>query len=171
VTCNNIPVRKIQNIGTFVNNKVAQLSIDSGCEGACIRESECHRLGIPIKPLDNTDTQIPTQADGKSTLNIVGKVKFEADRGNPNKLKFYYEGYVAINLQSNILCGGAFMERNKIVQELHNKRIVVDSKFYILETPSLCPNPIPDLQFSSICLDSETIISPHSFLNRHLTQQ
>ena len=37
--CNNIPVRKIQNVAFFVNGKVAQLALDSGCEGDCIREN------------------------------------------------------------------------------------------------------------------------------------
>ena len=72
------------------------------------------------------------------------------------------------NVQSAILCGGAFMERNKVVQELHNKRIVVDGKFFILETPALCPNPIPDLQFSSISLQSIPMISPYSFVDIEL---
>ena len=135
LTCNSIPIRKIQNIAVFVENKIAQLSLDSGCEGDCIRKDECIRLGLTIQPLDKTDTQIPTQADGQSSLDIIGKVKFKSDRGKPDKLSFTWEGYVTKNLQSAILCGGAFMERNKIVQELQNKRIVVDRKFYILETP------------------------------------
>ena len=125
----------------FVDNKIAQLSLDSGCEGDCIRESECIRLGLDIQPLDETDTQIPTQADGLSSLDIIGKVKFECDRGKLEKLTFSWEGFVCKNLLSPILCGGAFMERNRIVQELHKRRIVVDNKFYILETPALCPNP------------------------------
>ena len=166
--CSNIPVRKIQNIAVFIQNKIAQLSLDSGCEGDCIRESECIRLGLDIQPLDKYDTQLPTQADGLSSLEIVGKVKFDCDRGKPEKLVFHWEGFVCKNLQSAILCGGAFMERNKVVQELHNKRIVVDDKFYILETPTLCPNPIPDLQFSPVNLNSIPVVPPHSYIDIHL---
>ena len=62
--CNSIPIRKIQNVAFMVNNKVVQLSLDSGCEGDCIRLDECKRLNIQIQPLDHTDTAIPTQADG-----------------------------------------------------------------------------------------------------------
>ena len=87
----------------FVDNKIAQLSLDSGCEGDCIRESECIRLGLDIQPLDETDTQIPTQADGLSSLDIIGKVKFECDRGKPEKLTFAWEGFVCKNLLSPIL--------------------------------------------------------------------
>ena len=106
-----------------------------------MREDECVRLDIPIQPLDHTDTNVPAQADGKSLLEIVGKAKFSAVRG---KATFYWEGYVCKNLHSAILCGGAFMERNKVVQELSKKRIVVDNKYFILETSPLCPDPLPD---------------------------
>jgi hypothetical protein len=107
----------------------------------CMREDECVRLGIPIKPLDHTDTNIPTQADGKSPLEIVGKATFTAVR---KKRSLHWEGYVCRNLQSAILCGGTFMERNKVAQELGNKRIVVENKYYILETWHLCPDPLPE---------------------------
>ena len=60
------------------------------------------------------------------------------------------------------------MERNKVVQELRNKRIVVDGKFYILETPALCPNPVPDLQFNAISLQSIPVISPYSYVDIQL---
>ena len=106
-----------------------------------MREDECVRLNIPIQPLDHTDTNVPAQADGKSLLEIVGKTKFSAVRG---KATFYWEGYVCKNLHSAILCGGAFMERNNVVQELSKKRIVVDNKYFILETSPLCPDPLPD---------------------------
>ena len=42
----------------LVNEIVAQLSLDSGCEGDCIRFDECKRLGIPIYPLDATDMHV-----------------------------------------------------------------------------------------------------------------
>ena len=73
--CNSIPIRKIQNIAVFINNKVAQLSLDSGCEGDCISETECRRLQLPILPLDKSDHK-PKQADGQSNLVIVGKTRF-----------------------------------------------------------------------------------------------
>ena len=36
------------------------------------------------------------------------------------------------------------MEKNKIVQELSNKRIVIDNKYYIMETSPMCPDPLPE---------------------------
>ena len=115
--------------------------MDSGCETDCIQEKECLRLGIKIEKLDETDTDLPTQADGQSPLQIIGKARFRAIRG---KASFSWFGYVCKKLQAGILCGGSFMERNFIVQELNKKRIVVNEKFYIMETSPLCPTPSPD---------------------------
>ena len=111
-----------------------------------MRKDECVRLAIPIVPLDHTDTNVPTQADGQSSLKIVGKAKFVAERG---KLKLPWEGYVCQDLHSAILCGGPFMEKNKVVQELGNKRVVIENKYYILETSPMCPDPFPDPSISS----------------------
>ena len=143
----------------YIFNKPALLSLDSGCEGDCIRESECYRLNIPIKPLDDSDVQIPTQADGHSPLNIVGKVKFEAER---DKLMFSYEGYVAKNLQSAILCGGAFLERNEIVQELKERRIKISNKHYLFESSPLCP-PVADIAIRNVGVSHSLAIAPGDF--------
>ena len=94
-------------------------------------------MGIEVLPLDKDDNKVPTQADGKSQLEIVGQAKFTAVRG---KIKFIFEGYVARVLHAEILCGGPFMETNKLVQELHKKRIVVDGKHVFLENSPFCPN-------------------------------
>ena len=148
--CNSIPVRKIQNVAFFINGIVTQLALDSGCEGDCMRADECLRLGLSIEPLDHTDTHLPLQADGKSPLNIVGKVKCEPYRG---KIALQFEGYVTKNLQSPILCGAPFLSRNKIVQELHNRRIVIDNKNYIEETSPYCPNQWPEVTISNLSLN------------------
>ena len=67
---------------------MALLSLDSGCEGDCILELECHRLNIPILPLDSSDT-VPTQADGHSPLQIKGEAKFQCER---DKIILYFDG-------------------------------------------------------------------------------
>ena len=80
-------------------------------------------------------------------MDIVGKAIFNAQRG---KVTFKFEGYVSKTLNEPILCGGPFIERNKIVQELNNKRIVIENKFYIMETSPYCPNPTPEVQITTI---------------------
>ena len=137
--CLSIPVRKIQTILFLINNIPAELSLDSGCEGDCVKESECLRLGIPILPLDKTDST-PTLADGKSALQIVGKAKFSCTR---DKIVLNFDGYVVKNLQANILCGAAFLSRNKIIQELHKNKMVINGKFHILESSPFVQTSIP----------------------------
>ena len=129
--------------------------MDSGCEGAVIREDECIRLDIKIKPLDSTDTLTPTQADGKTLLDIVGKAKFIAER---DKLTFQWEGYVSKSVQSAILCGGAFMECNEIIQELKERRIKVANKHYIMESHPLCP-PTSDIYTRSVNAETAGVTS------------
>ena len=158
-------MRKIQNVAFFINSKVAQLSMDSGCEGDCIRLDECERLNIPIIPLDHTDTHIPTQEDGKSPLQILGKVIFQPQR---DKISLQFEGYVTKNLQSPILCGAPFLDRNKIVQELHNRRIVINGKYFIEETSPFCPNPVPVVNTSSLTLSRVQFTRPGDSLELHI---
>ena len=121
------------------------LTIDSGSEGNCIKESICRKLSLPILPLDNDDFSVPTQADGKSPLEIVGQTRFTAVRGN---VTFQFTGYVAKKLSANILCGGPFIELNKVVQELHNHRIIVDGKNTFIEDSPFSPDNL--LQLSHV---------------------
>ena len=100
--------------------------------GRLYHHSECHRLNVPVTPLTHSDQVLPTQADGRSPLNVLGKAKFTARRG---KIELNFDCYVTSNLQSPILCGGSFLERNLVVQELHKRRVVVAGKYYIEETP------------------------------------
>ena len=130
----------------LVNTKVARLSLDSGWEGDCIIESECHRLNTPILLLDSSDA-VPTQADGHFPLQIKGKAKFQCER---NKIILYFDGYVTSYLQSRILCGASFLIQNNVVQELHKNKIVIEGKYHIMESPLMCPNPLPTVQVSHI---------------------
>lgn len=77
---NSVPIRKVQNIACEVHGKVTALTIDSGCEGNCIRLDTCNHLGIEVLPLDKDDHKVPTQADGESPLEIVGQARFTATR-------------------------------------------------------------------------------------------
>ena len=75
-------------------------------------------------------------------LEIVGYAKFKAIRG---KVTLFFEGYVAKKLNAEILCGAPFMERNRLVQELHNRRIIIDGKHVFLENSPFCPNLQPEV--------------------------
>ena len=132
-----MPIRKVQTVSATINDKIDVLTIDSGSEGNCVRLDTCNRLGLPVLPLDDDDNSQPTQADGQSPLDIVGQTEFTAVRG---KVHFHFKGYVARTLSANILCGGPFIQQNKIVQELHKDRIVVDGKYTFLEDSPLRPD-------------------------------
>ena len=133
-----LPIRKVQTISVKINQSIDEiLTIDSGSEGNCMRLDTCNRLGLKVLPLDKDDFSLPTQADGQSPLDVVGQTEFVAEKGN---VKFHFTGYVAKTLSADILCGGPFIEQNKIVQELHNKRIVVDNKYYFEENSAFRPD-------------------------------
>ena len=142
-----LPVRKVQTVSATINNKIETLTIDSGSEGNCMREDICQKLGLPVLPLDADDSSVPTQADGESPLDIVGQTEFIAKRGN---IDFFWKGYVATSLSAGILCGGPFMERNQIVQELHKQRIVVGGKHILLENSPFKPTPDPEISIANI---------------------
>ena len=59
-------------------------------------------------------------------LRFLGKFKFTCTR---DKIILHFEGYVARNIQAPILCGGSFLSRNKITQDLYNNKIVIDGKY------------------------------------------
>ena len=142
-----VPTRTIQKF-TFLNQgKQAVLSIDSGSEGDCMLETEASRLNLKILPLDKED-KVPRQADGISPLEVVGVVKTTFARG-PNILHFH--GYVVKTLSQPILCGTPFICRNKIVQHMH-KRLMMIGDNVVLEDPPFYPgNNLPfTVQQSSI---------------------
>ena len=133
--------RPMQQLTALCIGHQAVLSLDSGCEGNCITTRECERLCIPILPLSPNDP-IPTQADGRSTLQTRGKAVTTFVR---NKVPLHFEGYVIQNLAKPILCGLPFMVTNNIVQLPAEKMIQIGNK-RILEDPPL--STTPNLPFS-----------------------
>ena len=136
-----VATRRIQQFTALHADKHATLSIDSGCEGNCILFTECKRLGIPVRPLDYDDVT-PTQADGITNMEVVGKVSCNFER---NSLKLHFEGYSVKQLARNILCGLPFIERNEIIQLPASRKLIVSNKT-IMEDPPL--SPVSQLPFS-----------------------
>ena len=130
-------IRKVQTLSVKVNDENEVLTLDSGAEGNIVSAQTCDKLGLPVLPLDGDDRSIPTQADGRSPLDVIGQTEFSAVRG---KVELHFKGYVAQTLSANILCGRPFLEENKVVQELHNHRVVIDGKYTFLEDSPLRPD-------------------------------
>ena len=134
-----LSIRKVQTLTVTINGNYEVLTIDSGSEGNCVSEETCKKLSLPILPLDHDDHSVPTQADGQSPLEIIGQTEFTAVRGN---VQMHFTGYVAKKLSASILCGGPFIEENKLVQELHNHRIVIDGKNTFIEDSPFSPDKL-----------------------------
>jgi hypothetical protein len=92
------------------------------------------RLGLNITPLETAD-QIPNQADGKTPLQPLGAIQTSFVRDG---LQLPFHGYVIKNLSQPILCGTPFICRNKIVQHIHKKLMMIGDKV-ILEDPPFYP--------------------------------
>ena len=160
VHCNALPIRKVQTISAKINGVTEALTIDSGSEGNCIRLDTCSKLSLSVLPLDKDDQSVPTQADGQSPLHVVGQTEFVAVR---NEVSLHWKGYVTKTLSAPILCGGPFIEQNKLVQELHNNRVIVDGKHYFLEDSPFNPQ-IQNISLTkSICIGSN--------VPKHLTEK
>ena len=136
-TVNAIPTEQIQKFTFLHKGKQSQLCIDSGAEIDVITKAEADRLGVPILPLSPND-KIPTQADGKSTLQLAGKAVTDFEREG---LKLRFHGYIVNTLSKPVLCGKPFMKRNDLVQFV-NKRLMVAKGRVVLEDPTVCPSPI-----------------------------
>ena len=81
--------------------------IDSGAETNMIRESVARQIGIPI----SSSSQLALQADGHSSLEVVGETRITLIR---DKHSFLLEALVVSNLDSDILAGVPFMVQNDI---------------------------------------------------------
>ena len=146
-TVSAVKTRCIQQFTALHDGKQAVLSIDSGCEGACMVEQESKRLGTKVLPLDSDDV-IPRQADGVTPLDTVGKTSCYFSR---NGIQLHFEGYVVKSLAKPILCGLPFIEENNIVQFPADRKLTIKNKM-IMEDPPL--SPTPTLPFSVQSTDS-----------------
>ena len=106
------------------------ITIDSGATVSFIVESEAKRLNLPI----GKASQLARQADGDTIMHVIGEVHATASRG---AVKFRIHALVVHKLDdAKFLAGMNFLIENKISQEPYKRRIVVDNKFTIEETPA-----------------------------------
>jgi hypothetical protein len=91
----------------FHGHDTLRITIDSGATGNMIRASAATRLGVKIMP----SSQSARQADGSSTLDILGETQLILTRDNN---RFVFDGLVVQNLDVDVLGGTPFMDRNDI---------------------------------------------------------
>ena len=121
VTTSRVQIRQSPYIDVYYGHIPMRLTIDSGATGNMIRASAAYQLNAKIVE----SSQSAHQADGSSPLTVVGETRLTFCRDN-NKL--YFEGLVVENLDSDILAGIPFMERNDISIRPAHRQVMIDNE-------------------------------------------
>ena len=109
---------------------MVHLTLDSGATVSFITLAEATRLNMSICKA----SQLVSQADGETRLHVIGEVHDEFIRG---EIKFAFKALVVKKLNdATILVGMNFLVENEICQEPFKRRIIVQGKYFIEETPS-----------------------------------
>ena len=123
---------KIARVDTFVSPSIhmfyshqpVKIICDSGATSSLIKHSLAVKLGMTISPTQH----VANQADGKTRMTTMEEVDIILPR---NDMKFPLKALVVKELDCDILAGVPFMRQNKIVLDLTNDRIVIDSKYNV----------------------------------------
>ncbi|VDI67074.1 Hypothetical predicted protein [Mytilus galloprovincialis] len=107
VASNRVQIQQSPYIDAYYGHNPTRLTIDSGATGNMIRASAATKLNAKI----TSSSQSAHQADGSSPLTVVGETRLTFTR---DKHQLYFEGLVVENLDSDILAGIPFMEKNDI---------------------------------------------------------
>ncbi|CAG2238702.1 unnamed protein product [Mytilus edulis] len=107
VASNRVQIQQSPYIDVYYGHNPTRLTIDSGATGNMIRASAATKLNAKI----TSSSQSAHQADGSSPLTVVGETRLTFTR---DKHQMYFEGLVVENLDSDILAGIPFMEKNDI---------------------------------------------------------
>ena len=100
------------------------LLLDTGSESNLIREAIAHNINAIIRP---SSTQVPTQADGRSTMNQVGETTLVCNLGNR---KLQLDALVIRNLSSPIIAGVPFLDQHDVMINTRTCRITIDDYKY-----------------------------------------
>ena len=91
----------------FSNHHPLKIIVDSGTTDNMVRLATTKRIGARI-----TDTsQSAMQADGSTLLSVVGETRFTLKRSGTT---CHFEGLLIEDLNTEILSGALFMERNDL---------------------------------------------------------
>ena len=119
-------------IDAFHHHNTVRITIDSGATCNMIRLATVKRLGATIKPT----TQSARQADGHSTLDVVGETVITLSREDH---QLHFEGLVVENLDVEILAGTPFMEDNDIAVRPATREVSVHGSPYLYSPPNNKP--------------------------------
>ena len=111
-------------INVFYQHYPVKVVIDSGAETNMIRESVARQIGIPM----SSSSQLALQADGHSSLEVVGETRITLTR---DKHSFLLEALVVSNLDSDILAGVPFMIQNDISVRPSKKQVQIGDDTFV----------------------------------------
>lgn len=113
-----IQTRQSPYIDMFHGHHTIRVIVDSGATGNMIRHSTAKRLNANIVP----SSQSVHQADGSSTLHVIGETRVTFSRDNH---QFQFEGLVVGDLDVDVLAGTPFMERNDVAVRPAKKQVLL----------------------------------------------
>lgn len=116
-------IRQSPYLDVFHGHTPIRLTIDSGATGNMLKASCATRLGVRV----TSSTQSAYQADGSSPLGVVRETRTHFSIGEHN---LYFEGLVVENLDSDVLAGILFMEKNDISVRPARQQICVQDDMY-----------------------------------------
>ena len=91
----------------FHNHHAVQLTLDTGAETSMIKSSIAQQIGATIQKTKQT----ALQADGITSLSVVGEVHLDLSR---NSHTLHLDALVVNNLDVDVLAGTPFMVNNDI---------------------------------------------------------
>ena len=144
----------------FYQHYPVKVVIDSGAETNMIRESAARQIGIPI----SSSSQLALQADGHSSLEVVGETRITLTR---DKHSFLLEALVVSNLDSDILAGVPFMIQNDISIRPSKKPVQIgDDTFvsYSTQPKTSSTHTIRSCMAHILRVPVKTIIWPGEFI-------
>ena len=128
--CSRVTSYPSQVISVFQDKLVVHVTLDSGATVSFITVAEASRLGLKIQKA----SQLANQADGETRMHVTGEVHETFVRG---AISFVFNALVVKKLNdATVLAGMNFLIENKVSQEAHKKRVTINDKYSIEETPA-----------------------------------
>ena len=110
-------------LNVYYGHEPLRLTLDTGATVSMIHLNVVKQLNLHISP----STQIATQADGRSEIEIVGETRFSVTRDN-RVLQF--EGLIAKKMDTDILAGIPFISKNNISIHPASNQVRIDNTPY-----------------------------------------
>ena len=133
-----VPVCSSPYLDVFYKHHPVRITIDSGATGNFIR----HDVAIRINAVIRKHSQHSNQADGRSSLKIVGETSLKFTFRDHTII---FDALIASDLDEDILGGTPFMDRNDVWIRPSQKFVAIGEKKYdykVEKSPALSSNRV-----------------------------